>query len=226
MLTEVAQVHNRVHPRLHEDEITDDLVKVDVVVQRQDGPDPQLAHDCDGVAQHEDEDQHGVVQQDSTCERGTLSSSSPVASTSSSPSPSRSSTIWRPHHIGMRPACPHTGRVCSLGRTWTSAGNASAAPAFAATALSFHLPEASVHPRRRRWWRRPRLIPFLAAHTHSLLKWRTLFSRARAKRRRPPALLYLTDYRNLWPRDSVASGQASGASQPGMKSEIDSEGPV
>ena len=56
-------MHDGVYPGLHEDEVADDLVQVDVVVQREDGPESEFSHDCDSVAEDQDQDQHGVVQQ-------------------------------------------------------------------------------------------------------------------------------------------------------------------
>jgi hypothetical protein len=52
-LTEVADVHDGVKPRLHEDEDSDELVDVDVVVERQQEAEAQFAKFCHGVPVNE-----------------------------------------------------------------------------------------------------------------------------------------------------------------------------
>ena len=66
-LTEVAEVHDGVDPRLHEDEVADNLVKVDVVVEGEYRREAQLPEGRDEVAQDQDCDQHRVEEQDSPC---------------------------------------------------------------------------------------------------------------------------------------------------------------
>ena len=67
LLTEVAEVHDGVDPRLHEDEVADNLVKVDVVVEGEYRGEAQLPEGRDEVAQDQDCDQHRVEEQDSPC---------------------------------------------------------------------------------------------------------------------------------------------------------------
>ena len=58
--TDVSEVANRVHETVDEDEPSDDLVKVDVSVEGQQPVEAELAELRDGVAEHEDEDEHAV----------------------------------------------------------------------------------------------------------------------------------------------------------------------
>ena len=64
-LTKVAQMHDGMKPGLEEDDVADQLVQVDVIVQGEDGGQPQLAALGNGVAQDQHQDQHRVEQQTS-----------------------------------------------------------------------------------------------------------------------------------------------------------------
>ena len=66
-LTEVAQVHDGVNPCLHEDEVADNLVKVDIVVEGEYRGEAQLPEGRDEVAQDQDCYQHRVEEKDSPC---------------------------------------------------------------------------------------------------------------------------------------------------------------
>ena len=66
-LTEVAQVHDGVNPGLHEDEVADNLVKVDIVVEGEYRGEAQLPEGRDEVAQDQDCYQHRVEEKDSPC---------------------------------------------------------------------------------------------------------------------------------------------------------------
>ena len=59
-LTEVADVHDGVEPGLEEDEDSEELVDVDVVVERKEESEPELSEFGDHVAVNEQEDQAGV----------------------------------------------------------------------------------------------------------------------------------------------------------------------
>ena len=59
-LTEVADVHDGVEPGLEEDEDSEELVDVDVVVEREEESEPELSEFGDHVAVNEQEDQAGV----------------------------------------------------------------------------------------------------------------------------------------------------------------------
>ena len=59
-LTEVADVHDGVEPGLEEDEDSEELVDVDVVVERKEESEPELSKFGDHVAVNEQEDQAGV----------------------------------------------------------------------------------------------------------------------------------------------------------------------
>ena len=66
-LTEVAEVHDGVDPGLHEDEVADNLVKVDVVVEGEYRRETQLPEGRDEVSQDQDCYQHRVEEQHSPC---------------------------------------------------------------------------------------------------------------------------------------------------------------
>ena len=59
-LTKVADVHDGVEPGLEEDEDSEELVDVDVVVEREEESEPELSEFGDHVAVNEQEDQAGV----------------------------------------------------------------------------------------------------------------------------------------------------------------------
>ena len=52
VLTEVYEVHDSVDPGLGEDDPADQLVEVDVVVQGQDGGQPEVPEQCDQVGRN------------------------------------------------------------------------------------------------------------------------------------------------------------------------------
>ncbi len=54
-------------PGLAEDDPTHELVEVDVVVEGEEGGEPHVAQDGDGVPQHQHQDHHRVEVQTTTC---------------------------------------------------------------------------------------------------------------------------------------------------------------
>ena len=66
-LTYVDQVRHRVQDRVYEDEPPGDLVEVDVLVQGQQPVHPELPQLRDGVAEHQDQNEHRAEVQTLTC---------------------------------------------------------------------------------------------------------------------------------------------------------------